>query len=99
MTSPIVTPIKPIRRSQAQWQSLVDQWQQSQLSAAAFCKANHIGYASFCQWRKRLTQQPERPTVNQPAFIDLSSLGPTNKAGWHIVLNLGDGLSLTLSQP
>ena len=97
MTPAIATPTKSIRRSQAQWQELIEQWQQSQLSAAAFCQSHGIGYASFCQWRKRLSQQPD-PSPHQPAFIDLSSLGSTNKAGWHIVLNLGDGISLTLSQ-
>ena len=98
MTPAIATPTKSIRRSQAQWQALIDQWQQSQLSAAAFCKLKDIGYASFCQWRKRLS--PSSGSRSAPAFIDLSTLNPgsRDKANWHITLNLGDGISLTLSQ-
>ena len=98
-----MNPTKPIRRNKAQWQALVDQQQQSQLSATAFCKTQHIGYASFCQWRKRLSQAEGRITPSEPAFIDVSALqssaapSNTNHTGWHIVLSLGEGIELQLS--
>jgi len=44
------------RRSAEQWQALVKQWQQSGQSAKDFCREHDLGYASFCQWRKRLEQ-------------------------------------------
>lgn len=91
------------RRSTEQWQSLVDQWQQSGQSAKQFCKEQALGYASFCQWKKRLTQSDEKTTTAEasspePSFIDLASLGASQSGGWHIVLSLGGGVELTLSQ-
>ena len=91
------------RRSTEQWQSLVDQWQRSGQSAKQFCKEQAVGYASFCQWRKRLTQADEKAATAknaspEPSFIDLASLGASQPGGWHIVLSLGGGVELTLSQ-
>ena len=90
------------RRSAAQWQALVEQWQQSGQSARQFCREQELGYASFCQWRRRLTQDGDpasEPGTQEASFIDLSSLGPSaSSGGWHIVLRLGGGVELTLSQ-
>lgn len=44
-------------RTTEQWQVLVDQQRDSGLSAPQFCKQENIGYASFCNWRKRLSDQ------------------------------------------
>lgn len=42
-------------RTREQWQALVDQQRDSGfLSATRFCEQQNIGYASFCNWRKRL---------------------------------------------
>ncbi|WP_347333047.1 IS66 family insertion sequence element accessory protein TnpA [Marinimicrobium locisalis] len=91
------------RRSSEQWQSLVEQWQKSGQSAKQFCKEQGLGYASFCRWRKRLTQTDKKtsaaePSSPEPSFIDLASLGASQPGGWHIVLSLGGGVELTLSQ-
>lgn len=91
------------RRSAEQWQSLIDQWQASGQSAKQFCKEQALGYASFCQWRKRLSRPEEKtataqPNTSEPSFIDLASLGSSQPGGWHIVLSLGGGVELTLSQ-
>jgi putative transposase len=90
-----------VRRTPSQWQTLVEQWQQSDQSARQFCEEQSLGYASFCQWRKRLIknnpaasspQEPETP------FIDLASLASAPNGRWHIVLSLGNGVELKLSQ-
>lgn len=88
------------RRSPEQWQALVEQWQLSGQSARRFCQEQALGYASFCQWRKRLESAPVSESSSpQASFIDLTSLGPsTGDRGWHIVLSLGNGVELTLSQ-
>ena len=92
------------RRTPEQWQQLVEQWKDSGLPATRFCNINEVGYASFCNWRKRLAEvapQPATVTTSEPAFIDLSTLsssGPTPGAGWSIVLSLGNGVELRLSQ-
>lgn len=86
------------RRTLAQWQELIEQWQQSDQPATRFCKLNAIGYASFCKWRKRLNgEQVPAGHNTAPQFIDLSAL-PSETRHWHIVLSLGNGVELKLSQ-
>ncbi len=90
-------------RTPEQWQVLVDQQHVSGLSAPQFCKQESIGYASFCHWRKRLSgPSPEDSTGSGDAsFLDLSSLMGTSQTsgpGWNIVLSLGNGVELRLSQ-
>lgn len=90
-------------RTPEQWQALVDQQHDSGLSASKFCKQENIGHASFCNWRKRLLNQPasEASDSGEAGFLDLSSLmgaSPSSGPGWNIVLSLGNGVELRLSQ-
>lgn len=87
------------RRTQDQWKALVEQWEKSNKSAREFCDEQGLGYASFCQWRKRLKAIP-RPASAEPeaSFIDLAALSSSVNGGWHIVLSLGNGVELKLSQ-
>ncbi|WP_308365343.1 MULTISPECIES: IS66 family insertion sequence element accessory protein TnpB [unclassified Microbulbifer] len=89
------------RRSAEQWQSLIDEWQVSGMPATQFCTERTIGYASFCQWRKRLAT-PDLNIVQdrkaEPDFIDLATLNVGSSSGWEIVLSLGNGVELKLSQ-
>lgn len=93
-------PSKAQRRTREQWQQLIQELQHSGESAKAFCAARSIGYASFCQWRKRLLpQEATPPQVNDaPEFIDLAALAGGVPGGWRIVLSLGNGMELRLSQ-
>jgi len=88
------------RRTAQQWQELVGAWQQSGQSVTRFCREQDIGYASFCQWRKRLLacKAPQTGRAPEPAFIDLAPLNAPAASGWHIVLSLGQGVELTLRQ-
>ena len=86
-----------------QWQALVDQQRDSGLSASQFCKQENIGYASFCNWRKRLADPSTDDSAGsgEANFLDLSSLmGTSQSTGpcWNIVLSLGNGVELRLSQ-
>jgi hypothetical protein len=90
-------------RTPEQWQALVDQQRDSGLSAPRFCKQENIGYASFCNWRKRLAGEPvvDSPGSGEAGFLDLSSLmggSQSSGPGWNIVLSLGNGVELRLSQ-
>jgi len=90
-------------RTPEQWQVLIDQQRASGLSASQFCKQENIGYASFCNWRKRLTDQAAGDSADsgEAGFLDLSSLmgaAPSTGPGWNIVLSLGNGVELRLSQ-
>ena len=83
-------------RTPEQWQQLIAQWQDAGGNAQAFCAARDIGYASFCKWRKRL-QQPDHLPGEEAQFIDLSALQQSERR-WDIVLILGNGVELKLSQ-
>jgi hypothetical protein len=90
-------------RTPEQWQALVDLQRDSGLSAPQFCKQENIGYASFCNWRKRLSDQSTDDSAGsgEAGFLDLSSLMDTSQSsgpGWNIVLSLGNGVELRLSQ-
>lgn len=90
-------------RTPDQWQALVNQQRASGLSASQFCKQENIGYASFCNWRKRLseTSTSDASDSSEASFLDLSSLMGTSQSagpGWNIVLSLGNGVELRLSQ-
>jgi len=78
-----------IRLSPEQWQELIHNQQQSGLSARAFCEQRYIGYASFCNWRKRLSlvksQHGESRPVPDADFIDLSTLPGSQQSGWQII--------------
>ncbi len=87
------------RRTPEQWQALVDQWQRSGQTAARFCEDNAIGYASFCNWRKRLIDDSAPLAEQDVSFIDISTLpSPGTGRTWNIVLSLGNGVELRLSQ-
>ncbi len=91
------------RRSPEQWKELIEQYSDSSLSAKKFCDAQGIGYASFCKWRQKLTERsteeaPQSPKSANPNFIDLGSLATPDEPNWHIVLKLGNGVELCLSQ-
>ncbi len=86
-------------RTPGQWQALVDQWRGSGQSATRFCDVHGIGYASFCNWRKRFADEQELPVEQEASFIDISAPpSPGEGRTWNIVLSLGSGVELRLSQ-
>lgn len=66
-------------RTPEQWQIPVDHHRYSGLSAMMFCKQEHIGYVSFRDWRKRLSEAYDSQGSAEPhCFVDLSSLVGTS---------------------
>jgi transposase-like protein len=43
------------------WQNLINEWTNSGLSQAAFCRTRGIAHSNFFNWRKRLSQQKSLP--------------------------------------
>ena len=83
-----------IRRSQSEWQQLTNEQATSGLSIKAFCSRNDIPYASFSNWRRRLSKSCE-----QSPLIDLSALmSEPSQTAWFIELDLGNGIKLNLKQ-
>ncbi|MEN9847411.1 MAG: hypothetical protein RL368_151 [Pseudomonadota bacterium] len=86
------------RHNATYWEKVIADFQQSTLTAPKFCDAHGIAYASFCKWRHQFSTK-EKVTENSPStFIDLQSLATTTHPSWNIVLKLGNGVELVLSQ-
>ena len=93
------------RRNRTEWEQLIQAYHVSGLSSKAFCTEHGLGYASFCQWKRRLSSElalSDTKTVS--SFIDIGALSPVNhgsvdsSAAWQIVLKLGNGVELCLNQ-
>ena len=85
-------------RGREQWHALVTQWQASGVSAPKFCTEHNIAYSSFSKWRQFFDAQTEQIPEAQPSFVDLSALATDQPTGWHIILKLGQGVELELTQ-
>lgn len=92
------SPSRAERRSADQWREIVKQFKKSGLSAVRFCQEQDLGYASFCQWRRRLAEDnPVTELKGEPAFVDVSALTAGGVGAWQIVLSLGGGVELRVS--
>jgi hypothetical protein len=101
MSSAPHSPSRNKRRSHAQWQNIMQQFVDSGLPASQFCKQHHLRYPNFSKWRLRLRTELPTPAANNPlsAFIELgSTAAEVETSGWHIVLKLGNGVELCLTQ-
>lgn len=86
-------------RSREQWQTIMDAFSQSNLSAPVYCQQNNIPYGSFAKWRPQLSAPLNPSDPVPPSFLDLSALSPSvTPTAWHITLKLGNGVELVLSQ-
>ena len=66
------------RRSQAQWQHLIERQASSELNAAAFCRQHKLCRKSFYRYRKVLSENPTRLATGR--FIQVKAkpaLAPT----------------------
>ena len=86
------------RRSPEQWLALIEQQQSSDLSISDFCQQQGIGSASFYKWKQRWLEQHHVTNSHQAdAFFDLTKLNHPPTGTWNIVLHLGHGMELQLS--
>lgn len=87
-----------VRRTQAQWEALVEEYAASGLTKAVFCHKHHIATSSLCKWQQYFTSQPVALD-----FIDIT--GSLTKAPsplpdsvrddhWQVELELGPGVVL-----
>ena len=77
--------------------------QQTDLSGVKYCEQNDVPYASFCKWRKKLLSPLAQESRSASDFIDLGLLSQQaaqseHPQPWHIVLKLGNGVELCLTQ-
>ncbi len=98
-------------RSARQWQQLIDRQALCSQSAREFCADHDIGYASFIQWRSRLTSSASSTSLSAesaPEFVELTT--GLDEHRHHelerldvatpilIELDLGGGLQLRISR-
>ena len=87
MTHPIK---RRVRRSQEEWQQLVDEQQRSSLSQRAFCQSKGISVASLQNWKRRLLSR------EAGEWLELGQVSTATSPGWDIELDLGHGVCLRL---
>ncbi len=88
-----------IRRSRAQWQAILQEFEQSGLSVQAFCQQNNIAYSSLAKWRSLLKQENNGDQAPALSFIELPDLSPRlAHSAWRIELDLGAGVILRLTR-
>jgi hypothetical protein len=94
--------IKRQRLGAAAWRSIMERFAESGLTAAAFCRREAIGAASFYQWRSRLgvvgAVQARAESAMAADFVDIGALRTTEAAtvAFELRLDLGGGLTLQL---
>lgn len=86
---------KYTRRTDKQWQELVNNFNQSDLSLEAYCKQHNIAPSGFYTWRKRVEEQSKQKLSTDP-LIDLTSTFQQNPIKtdlssnqWDVELELG----------
>jgi putative transposase len=84
------------------WRAIMARFAESGLTAAAFCRREAIGAASFYQWRSRLgvvgAVQARADCAMAADFVDIGTLHSTDAtpAAFELHLDLGGGLTLQL---
>ena len=73
-----------------QWQKYINQWQESGLSGAKFCKRNELDLAQFYYWKNKLLSNTRNIAVDKKRPTGFASVVITDSA------LVGDGLSFTL---
>lgn len=58
-----------VRRSEEEWQRILERYRSSGLSMSAFCRREKISKGSFSRWRRRI--EAERSVV--PTFVELTT--------------------------
>ncbi len=90
------------RRSRDEWRALLRRFEESDLSLAAFCRAEAVSVASVQRWRglfgHRVGQDVQQIEATKPAFVDLGALPPATgqAARIELTLDLGSGQVLHL---
>jgi transposase-like protein len=96
-----------VRRSAAQWRTLVAAFEQSGVSRRAFCARHGVSVSTFDWWRKRLGTEPRCLPVaradGNALFVELSAplvAGASDATraapAWDLELELGAGMVLRL---
>jgi putative transposase len=84
--------VVPVRRTAAQWESLVARQAAGSLTQRAFCARHGVAYASFCHWKRRLREEGAGADERR-GFVQLQA-PVSNRTEWDVELTLGEGVVL-----
>jgi len=75
-----------VKRSAADWQEILKQYERSGRSRAAFCRSQSISASTFDLWYRKLRSQkaPEE-------FVEVKPAVGTSIGGWLVEIELPDG--------
>ena len=86
------------RRGQEEWQYLISEQQNSDLSQKVYCQERGLGLSTFQYWKRKLTPAG-LPVSQADSWLELpSAVDGSLVAGWDIELELGNGICLRFKQ-
>ena len=89
-------PTSPIpRRSRADWEQLMEQYEAGGLKQRAFCEQHGLAYSTFCYWRKQLHQLAPIENNSEHLF-ELPLLPVDDHPDWRVEIDLGQGVVLRM---
>ena len=80
-----------IRRGRDEWQRLIAEQADGDLTQTAFCATRGISIGSLQNWKRRLAAK-----APAESWLELGTLAERGASGWDIELDLGDGVCLRL---
>jgi transposase-like protein len=81
-------------KRQDNWQQIITQWQQSDLSGAAFCRQQSVSYHQFSYWRQKLVNDHGDSTVKPAGFTRVAQVDKTVTTH-ELALTLPGGFTIT----
>ena len=75
-----------VKRSAADWQEIMKQYERSGRSRAAFCRSQSISPSTFDVWYRKLQSK----TVSRD-FVEVKPAVETSIGGWTVEIELPDG--------
>lgn len=84
------------RRTQQQWQQLINEHPQSGLTVKDYCMSKNITVSGFYLWRKKLSATPH--SVDEPQeWLSLTPSVSPESEQWQIELALPGGVILRMN--
>lgn len=91
-----MTNVRRPRQTRAQWKRIIDQYNDQQQEASAFCKTHDLGYSTFYKWKRAFSRDHEPLPSVTPDFVELTPPSPVTTERWDVELTLGNGIQLRL---
>ena len=84
------------RRTQQQWQQLINEHSQSGLTVKDYCMSKNITVSGFYLWRKKLSATPHSADEAQE-WLSLTPAIASGAEQWQIELGLPGGVTLRMN--